>query len=75
MTVTLRRWVRPIGTLLLGLALLLTPIMGRKASAQPPPEPPAPEQETGTGRPFDGYVATLALVLLAFFLVGKSARR
>ena len=27
------------------------------------------------GRPLDGYLATITLMLLALFLVGKSARR
>ena len=27
------------------------------------------------GRPLDGYLATITLMLLALFIVGKSARR
>ena len=34
-------------------------------------EPGADEK----GRPFDGYLGTITLLLLALFIVGKSARR
>jgi hypothetical protein len=40
------------------------------------PDPSAePGQEAGSGRPLDGYLATITLMLLALFVVGKSARR
>ena len=32
-------------------------------------------RRAGSGRPLDGYLGTVVLVLLAFFIVGKSARR
>jgi hypothetical protein len=34
-----------------------------------------PEETKGEGRPLDGYLATLALVGLSMFIIGKSARR
>ncbi len=64
------RW---LASIVLGLSLLLYPGF---ASAQAPAEPPAAEGEgQGSGRPLDGYFATLALSGLVLFIVGKSARR
>jgi hypothetical protein len=56
---------------LLGLGLSLTPAFSSPARAQEVPDASGEEK----GRPFDGYIATCALMLLALFLVGKSARR
>ena len=55
------------------------PVLCPAARAQrPSPNDPTPEEATsgsGSGRPLDGYLGTLVLVGLAFFIVGKSARR
>jgi hypothetical protein len=50
---------------------------GPAALAQGPNDPaPAEAPEgSGSGRPLDGYLGTLVLVGLVFFIVGKSARR
>jgi len=59
---------------LLASSLLVCPVTHREARAQPG----APGEEGITeskGRPLDGYLATITLVLLALFIVGKSARR
>jgi hypothetical protein len=64
-----KRWIAPV---LLGLGLWLTPAFSPPARAQEE----APDASGGEkGRPFDGYFATGTLMLLALFLVGKSARR
>jgi hypothetical protein len=64
-----KRWIAPV---LLGLGLSLTPAFSPPARAQEE----IPDASGGEkGRPFDGYIATSALMLLALFLVGKSARR
>jgi hypothetical protein len=65
-----KRWIAPV---LLGVGLSLTPAVCPPAHAQAPEETADPNGEKG--RPLDGYLATLTLVLLALFLVGKSARR
>jgi hypothetical protein len=76
MTATFRRWMRPFAPLLLALALSSTSVNSRPARAQVPGEPaPAEGQAKGEGRPLDGYLGTAALMLLALFIVGKSARR
>ena len=56
------------------LALALT-LAGASAPAlaQEPDAPPV--EGEGSGRPLDGYLATAALVGLALFIAGKSARR
>ena len=36
---------------------------------------PMPSGERRVGRPLDGYLGTIILVFLAFFIVGKSAGR
>jgi hypothetical protein len=65
-----KRWIAPV---LLGLGLSLTPTFAPPVRAQAPEEAADPNGEKG--RPLDGYLGTLVLVLLALFLVGKSARR
>ncbi len=55
----------------LAVGLLVAPPAATTAFAQEP----APEGEKNSGRPLDGYLATLVLVMLLFFIVGKSARR
>ncbi len=63
------RWAAP---LVLALGLLSTPVGVSRVHAQ---EPGAEGAEKSEGRPLDGYLATLCLVMFAFFIVGKSARR
>jgi len=46
--------------------------MRRRIGAQ---EEAAPGAEKAEGRPLDGYLGTICLVLFALFVVGKSARR
>jgi len=77
MTATFRRWMRQIAPLLLVLGLTLAPAVSQSARAQPPdPSQAEPEVEgKGSGRPLDGYFGTCVLLLLALFIVGKSARR
>jgi hypothetical protein len=68
------RWFAPI---ILALGLTLSPAPARQVFAQVP-DPnatPEPEGEGGKGRPLDGYLGTLCLVMLAMFVVAKSARR
>jgi hypothetical protein len=64
------RWVAPI---VLGLGLVVAPAYSAPAHAQE--EVPTAEEGTGSGRPLDGYLATIVLALLALFIVGRSARR
>jgi hypothetical protein len=64
-----RRWVAPG---VLGLCMAITPAYTPMARAQ---EPVDPSGEGDKGRPLDGYLATITLMLLALYLVGKSARR
>jgi hypothetical protein len=72
MTSIANRFKRSIAPILLGVGLLLTPAFSPPARAQEA----APDASGGDkGRPLDGYLATVTLVLLALFLVGKSARR
>jgi hypothetical protein len=76
MTARKRRWIRPIASVVLGVVLAATPLVSQPARAQGPNEPPPAEGEAkGEGRPLDGYLGTAALMLLALFIVGKSARR
>ena len=64
----LKRWIAPA---VLGLGLSLNPTFAPPARAQDVPDASGGEK----GRPLDGYLATITLMLLALFLVGKSARR
>jgi len=68
-----KRWKRWIAPVLLGLGLSLNPAISPPARAQE--EVPNAEEGAGSGRPLDGYLATITLMLLALFVVGKSARR
>jgi hypothetical protein len=68
----LKRIRRQLAVALLGIGLLVSPGYDRAVRAQDAEEPAA---GAGSGRPLDGYLGTLVLVLLAFFIVGKSARR
>ena len=67
------RWKRFIAPVVLGLGLCVAPAFSPPARAQPQEETADPNAEKG--RPFDGYIATISLMLLALFIVGKSARR
>ena len=70
----LKRWRRRIAVAVLGVGLFLAPPLNGPANAQDDPEV-APVAGEGSGRSLDGYLGTIVLVLLAFFIVGKSARR
>ena len=65
------RWKRFVAPVVLGLGLCVTPAFSPPARAQ---EETA-DANAEKGRPFDGYIATISLMLLALFIVGKSARR
>ena len=67
----LSRWRRRIAVAVLGMGLLIAPAASPSARAQE--EPPAPGE--GSGRPLDGYLGTIVLMLLVLFIIGKSARR
>jgi hypothetical protein len=77
MTRFLSRWTTVFAPVLLSTALVLTPAFSQQARAQAPADPNAAEPAAGAGegRPLDGYLATIALVMLALFIVGRSARR
>jgi len=70
----LKRLSRPLAAAVLGMGLLVAPAFEPAVRAQ---EPAAEEAApgSGSGRPFDGYMGTAILAFLAFFIVGKSARR
>jgi hypothetical protein len=63
------RW---FAALILALSLTISPASSRPVLAQ---EPAPAEGEGDKGRPLDGYLGTLCLVMAALFIVGKSARR
>ena len=65
------RWKRCIAPVVLGLGLCVAPAFSPPARAQAENA----DAESKEGRPFDGYIATTTLLLLALFIVGKSARR
>jgi hypothetical protein len=68
------RWKRWIAPVVLGLGLSFAPAFSPPARAQAQDE--IPDASGGEkGRPLDGYLGTITLMLLALFLVGKSARR
>jgi hypothetical protein len=74
MTVLFRHCTRWIAPVLLALGLTLSPAITPMARAQAPEEA-APADGESKGRPLDGYLGTVVLVMLALFIVGKSARR
>jgi hypothetical protein len=63
-------WFAPI---ILALGLTLSPAPTRQVLAQEPE--PAADPNGEKGRPLDGYLGTICLVMLALFIVAKSARR
>jgi hypothetical protein len=69
-------WGRAIAPFLVASAFVFSPALERSALAQPtaPGGDETPGEES-KGRPLDGYLATITLMLLALFIVGKSARR
>ena len=71
----LKRCRRGISVAVLGMGLLLAPAFSPIAGAQDDLNPAPPVPGEGSCRSLDGYLGTLVLVLLAFFIVGKSARR
>jgi hypothetical protein len=73
MSSVLKRLRRAVAVLVLGIGLVVAPAYDQTARAQE--DPAAAEPGSGSGRPLDGYLGTVVLVLLAFFIVGKSARR
>jgi hypothetical protein len=79
MTALVRRVRRRIAPLLIALSLVAGLALSPSAHAQRRgPNEPTPEESasgSSSGRSLDGYLGTLVLVLLAFFIVGKSARR
>ena len=72
MTCIFDRFTRRIAPLLLAFGLALSPAMTTTGRAQ---EEAAPAAGENAGRPLDGYLGTICLVLFALFVVGKSARR
>ena len=69
------RWLRRIAPWVLALGLTISPSMTPTLRAQEAEEAAGGGAGEGTGRPLDGYLGTLCLVMLALFIVGKSARR
>jgi hypothetical protein len=65
------RWKRLIAPIVLGLGLCVAPAFSPPARAQEE----TPDASGEKGRPLDGYLGTITLMLLALFIVGKSARR
>jgi hypothetical protein len=66
--------MRRFAPIILALGLTLSPSPARQVFAQAP-DAAAEGGEESKGRPLDGYLATICLMLLAFFIVAKSARR
>ncbi len=64
------RWTW-IAAVLLACGLSFAPGFTPPVRAQEVPD----ASDGDKGRPLDGYLATITLMLLALFLVGKSARR
>jgi hypothetical protein len=73
MTVMPKRRQHLVAPLILALGLILCPSSTPALRAQE--ETPVADGGESKGRPLDGYLATLCLAMLAFFVVGKSARR
>ena len=74
MTAFFQRWPRRLAAGILALGLTFSPALTPTVRAQAPEET-TPESAESKGRPLDGYIGTVLLVVLAFFIVGKSARR
>jgi hypothetical protein len=78
MTAFFRPLCRRVAPLFLAAGLVIAPVANVPVRAQVP-DPSAtgePGQEgASSGRPLDGYLATITLLLLVLFIVGKSARR
>jgi hypothetical protein len=80
MTAQFRRTRRRLTPLLLAAGLVAGSAFcppSALAQRRGPNEPAAEEApaDAKSGRPLDGYLGTLVLVGLAFFIIGKSARR
>ncbi len=76
MTAIIRRTTRRLAPLCVALGLLLGPVATHPVRAQPDPTATtAGTEEGGGGRPLDGYLATITLMLLAMWVVCRSARR
>jgi hypothetical protein len=72
----LRPLVRRLAPFCLALGLLVAPATTHAVRAQvPDPSDTSGEESKGSGRPLDGYLATISLLMLVLFIVGKSARR
>jgi hypothetical protein len=74
MTAFCKRWPRRVAAGILVLGLTFSPTVTPTVRAQVPEET-APEGAESKGRPLDGYIGTVILVMLAFWIVAKSARR
>jgi hypothetical protein len=72
-----RPMIRRVAPLCLAAGLLIAPATTHPARAQvpDPSDTSGGEEGKGSGRPLDGYLATITLLLLVLFIVGKSARR
>jgi hypothetical protein len=70
------RPMRRLAPIFVALGLLLGPVTTQYVRAQPDPSATtAGTEEGGGGRPLDGYLATITLMLLALWVVARSARR
>jgi hypothetical protein len=70
-----RRLFGRFAPILVAVGLLLGPATTVSVRAQPDPTATTAGEEGASGRPLDGYLATITLMLIALFVVGKSARR
>jgi hypothetical protein len=66
------RWIAP---LLLALGLSLSPALAPPVRAQEDGPATGTEGGESKGRPWDGYFGTGVLIMLALWIVAKSARR
>jgi hypothetical protein len=70
------RWKRWFAPIILAMGLVLGPAPSRPVYAQVGDPNAVAEPEGGDkGRPLDGYLGTLCLVMFTLFVVAKSARR
>jgi len=74
MTRLFDRFPRRLAPWLLALGLTLSPALTPPLRA-PDPDEATPDAGESKGRPWDGYFGTGVLIMLALFIVGKSARR